>query len=1058
MAKIKQYWKDLGEKQGSTEVNNKEFGADLPALNSIAETISTKESGRRDFLKMLGFSVTAAAVAASCEMPVRKSIPYTIKPEEITPGMPNYYATAFIQGGSYNSVLVKTREGRPIMVEGNRESVVSKGGVNSKTLGSLLGLYDNARIKQPLKAGAASDWKTVDTEIAAKLASASKIAILSNTNISPSSKRAIDEFIAKYPSASLTQFDAISYDGILNANEESFGKRAIPGYNFDKAKLIVSIGADFLGTWISPEEYSADYAKGRKLDPNNPQMNRHVQIESLPSLAGCNADLRIPVKASEEDMAVLSLYNSLASSTLSANSSFKNAKIDAVAAELKAAKGKSLVISGSNNKGTQLLVNAINQALGNYGSTISWSRANYTKQGSAKDVAATLNAMNSGGVDVAIIMSGNPAYSLGKTFTDGLAKVETSIDFSERQTETTALAGYVLPSNHYLESWGDANPVEGVFATIQPTIAPLFKTRQAEETLLKWAGNDSDYYSYVQETWSSLDSPFGAFNTLWTNAVHDGEVVLAEGAELPYSSGDLSAAAASIVKIKGSDLELKIYEKAAIGDSFGDNPWMLELADPISRITWDNYLIANPTWVESNGLAPNTKNKWYKTVDVTVNGITMNLAVVPVPGVPMGVAGVACGFGRTNTIHEQLERGVNVNPLIDRIDATGGVNLYAASWTAGAEDHKIAVIQQEHGLTHTMLGSDEENTFTVEKTRLIVKETTLDDYKVDHASGNYINDGSDFTDRKHWVDKHITSLYGDESADNPRTQQYGGAHAGALANGHHWGMGVDLNSCTGCGACVVACNAENNVPIVGHSEVHRAHEMNWLRIDKYHTGSEDNPQVIFQPLMCQHCDNAPCENVCPVAATNHSSEGLNQMTYNRCIGTRYCANNCPYKVRRFNWYDYQGADSFSNNKGFALNNDFDAQQKRASFGDEMFDGEDNGLGLHSPLSRMVLNPDVTVRSRGVIEKCSFCVQRIQYGKLEAKKGKRALKDSDVVTACQSVCPTNAITFGDTNNSNSAVSKVWDNERAFGVIEEIHTLPSVRYLVKVRNQKETDLEA
>jgi molybdopterin-containing oxidoreductase family iron-sulfur binding subunit len=355
----------------------------------------------------------------------------------------------------------------------------------------------------------------------------------------------------------------------------------------------------------------------------------------------------------------------------------------------------------------------------------------------------------------------------------------------------------------------------------------------------------------------------------------------------------------------------------------------------------------------------------------------------------------------------------------------------------------MAIVQQEHRIEHQGLGG--------KKTRLIVKETTLEAYKKDPASGNLINEGMEFTDRKKWVDKHLKSLYGTPDSDNPAIQEYGAAHVGQLAQGHHWGMGVDLNSCIGCGACVVACNVENNVPVVGRNEVRRAHDMQWLRIDKYHTGDEDNPQVTFQPMMCQHCDNAPCENVCPVAATNHSAEGLNQMTYNRCIGTRYCANNCPYKVRRFNWYDYQGADSFSNNEGFIFNNDFDANDKAASFGSE-------GLGMHTPLAKMVLNPDVTVRSRGVIEKCSFCVQRIQYGKLEAKKAKRKLRDSDIVTACQSACPTNAITFGDTNNTESAVSKDWADPRSYGVIEEIHTLPSVKYLVKVRNQKETDLEA
>ncbi|MCB9257509.1 MAG: 4Fe-4S dicluster domain-containing protein [Chitinophagales bacterium] len=1053
MANKKQYWLTLEAKKGEVNENPKEFGSDLPVLNSLSETISTQKSGRRDFLKMLGFGVTAAAVAAACEMPVRKSIPYVIKPEEITPGVPNYYASAYTKGGYYNSILVKTREGRPIMVEGNPDSSVTSGGVNPKSIGALLSLYDEAaRIKAPMKNGAAISWTDLDAEISTSLAalaaSGKTIAILSSTILSPSTKKVIEKFASVYPTTKHVQFDAISYSGALDANEESFGKRAFPEYHFDKAELIVSVAADFLGTWLSPTEFAADYAQGRKLSADKKSMSRHIQIESIPTLAGASADLRIPVKASEEDLAVIKLYNILAKkaglSSLSDNASFDASKIEAVAEELWAAKGKSLVVSGSNNKATQLVVNAINELLGNYGSALSWERATYYRQGDDKELGALLADMNASKVGAVLVLDANPVYTLGSAFETALSKVEWSLDFSERRTETSEFVTYVCPTNHFLESWDDAQAKDGVYATIQPTISPLFATRQAQESLLLWAGDNTSYYDFIRANWKEsllgAQNKFSGFEALWTNAVHDGELTFDLTSSASFVASDLNAAASAIAKASNaSELEIKLYEKVQIGDgTLSDNPWMQELSDPLTRITWDDYFVASPKWMEEKGLMHNSKNREYQVVSLNVGDQVYTLPIVALAGVPYGVLGMAYGYGRRNTTHEEYSRGENAYKVVDR--ASSSV-VYAASGLAVQGGHKIGIVQQEYGLEHFGLGG--------EKTRKIVKETTLTAWMEDAASENDINFGHEWMPRKDWIEKYSNSLYGDETNDNPATKEYGGAHAGVLANGHHWGMGIDLNSCIGCGACVVACNVENNVPIVGRNEVRRAHDMNWLRIDKYHTGDEENPQVIFQPMMCQHCDNAPCENVCPVAATNHSTEGLNQMTYNRCIGTRYCANNCPYKVRRFNWFDYQGADSFSSNKGFALDNDFDGNQ--TEYGDK-----EAGLGLHSPMAKMVLNPDVTVRSRGVIEKCSFCVQRIQLGKLEAKKANRALNEKDITTACQSACPTNAITFGDTNNKETSVSKVWADPRAFGVIEEIHTLPSVRYLTKVRNQKDGDL--
>ena len=1064
MAQEKKYWSSLDELNAAEPAA--EDTGDLGILKSAREAVTNEATPRRDFLKMLGFSVTAAAVAASCEMPVRKSIPYTVKPEEIIPGIPNFYASAYTKNGIFNSVLVRTREGRPIMIEGNRHSEHASGGVDKKVYADLLNLYDHARIKFPMKDGEKTDWSTLDAEITEKLnaTAGGDIAILSGTIQSPSTRKAIEAFQAAYPNAQHYTYDADSASGQIEANEAVFGVRALADHHFDKADLVVSIGADFLNTWGNSEEFTKAYASRRKVDADNTEMNRHVQIEAMPSLTGANADRRVIVRPSEEDMAVLRLYNLVARATggqtLSDDSGFENPALEETAQELLNARGRSLVVSGSRSKEAQMLVAGINDMLGNYEKTLSIARPAYYKQGVDSDVFGLLDEMNAGRVKALIVMDANPSFTLGAAFDEALANVDTTVSLSERINETTAKVQYLAPDHHWLESWNDAIPKAGVLATAQPTIAPLFTTRQAPESLLRWAGRDVTYYDFMREVWQTdlmpLQNTFASFETMWRNTVHDGSMSYpAEPEAVTRDMSGLSAAAASVKQgFQPADLELKLYVKGQIGDGYyADNPWAQELADPMSRICWDNYLLADPKWVRANGFLHNHKNRAYKVARVTVAGTELELPVVELPGMAPNSFAVAIGYGREHTINDLLNRGANAYPVRN---ATAGRFTWTTSIDAiedAGREEMIAIVQQHHSLTHTVLGGSEDDVLTTEKTRHIVKETDLETYRkdVDGDLGGalYNTIGPDETPRRDWLKKHLHSLYGETAWEDEKSefaQYYGGAHVEKQANGHHWGMAIDLNSCIGCGACVMACNAENNVPVVGQNEVRRAHDMNWLRIDKYHSGDEENPDVVFQPMLCQHCDNAPCENVCPVSATNHSSEGLNQMTYNRCIGTRYCANNCPYKVRRFNWFDYQGADSFA--EGTVFNNDFDGQQR---IGGAFGPAEGENLNLHNPLSRMVLNPDVTIRGRGVIEKCSFCVQRIQYSRLEAKKGDRPLKDGEIVTACQSACPSNAITFGDTNNPDAEVSKKWRDDRAFGVIEEIHTLPSVQYLTKVRNR-------
>ena len=1013
------YWKGLPGTEDliSNQADSSEFGESTPQLDGITESISTTaQTGRRDFLKMLGFSVTAATVAASCKMPVKKSIPYIFKPEEITPGMANYYSSAYVNGGDFVSVLVKTREGRPILAEGNNLSTISQGGMHAQAVASVLNLYSLGRTQKPMIDGKASTWKDVDTKVTSELSSISasggKIVLLTGTIISPTTKKAIADFKAKYPTAEHIQYDAISYSGLLDANQKTFGLRAIPNYRFDAANLIVSIGADFLGTWISPVEYAADYAKNRKVSPEVTTMNRHIQIESMVSLSGSNADKRVPVKPSDEVNSVINLYNAIASKAGLASvsaSGYSNKDIDAVADELWNAKGKSLVVCGSNNTDVQCLVNGINSMLGNYGATILWDRPSYQKQGDDTAVANLVNSISS--VKAIIMAECNPVYTLadGAKFGDALSKT-LSIYLGERRNETSEKSKIVAATNHYLESWGDAEPKAGVIATQQPTISPLFDTRQYQESLLVWAGNTTPYVDYMQANWATnimpTQSKYSTSLLLWDNTIHDGEIVCNNTA--PTLTPNFADMATSATNAKNSvakrgAIELKLYENVGIGTGLNtDNPWLLELPDPITKCTWENYLV---TGASDEKYFHNPDHKEFKIANVTVGGVSFKLPIYCLPGVPAGVFAVSHGFGRTVTANAEFQHGVNVYNLLK--ENTLDVKIELTSEVA-----PLGCTQIHHLLTHKGLGGY--------KTRHIIKETTLDEYKKDNASENVIGEHK----RKDWIKDELVTLY-----------------PGHTYPGHHWKMVIDLNSCIGCAACVVACTAENNVSVVGRDQVIKAREMHWLRIDKYYTGDDNNPQVTFQPMMCQHCDNAPCENVCPVAATNHSTEGINQMAYNRCIGTRYCANNCPYKVRRFNWYDYADADSFDK-KYYTENIENIAEFPQ--------------VGMNEPLTRMILNPDVTVRSRGVIEKCSMCAQRLQAGKLEAKKAGEPLKDGAIRTACQNACPTNAIQFGDYNNKESLVSNLIDkDERVFGVIEEIHTLPNVMYMTKVRNKAKID---
>ncbi|TDO21553.1 TAT-variant-translocated molybdopterin oxidoreductase [Pedobacter duraquae] len=1003
MESNKKYWKGLEEYKNTPDFvdNNKnEFAEPLPIEDVLNEAGLSTVTPRRDFLKALGFGLGAVTLAACQPAPVHKSIPYLIKPEEVVPGIPNYYVSSF----NGQSILVKTREGRPIKIEPNPNAGAFNCGTDAVAQASVLDLYDVSKLKAPVLKNAEANWAAIDQFVKDGLAKVAgkKIRIVSSSVNSPSTKAVVADFTKVYPTTKHVQYDAVSYTGIIKANENSFGKAVIPKYNFDKADLVVSFAADFLGTWISGEEFTSQYVSNRDHKSlAKGKMSRHFQFEAGMSLTGTNADTRIPVKLSEEGPALITLYNAITGSNLAGGGLPNNGSADKalklLGKELLQNKGKSLVVCGSNDVSTQILVNAINSAIGSYGTTIDLDNPSKRYNGNDAEFAELINEMNRGEVGAVFFLNSNPAYDVAnsKAFTDALAKVALKVSFSDRTDETSSLCDVIAINPNYLESWGDANAYEGYYSIVQPTINPVFNSRQAEESLLIWSnGPVKEYYQYVRNNWEATILP--GLGKTWNDLLQTGVFAATAKPAGAYTfSLSLDAVASSIAsssKLLAKDIELQVYESLPMRDGkYANNAFLLELPDPVSKVTWDNYIALAPKFAEKLG---------YKEFDVVSvkddKGYTIELPVLIQPGQAQGTASIALGYGRTKVGKAGNNVGQNAYPFV--------------GYANGTLKYATTVKLSGTGRTEELAQTQTHHSF---EGRNIIREATFKEYVKDPAAGSG-NHG----------EKHKTYDLWDKY-EKP---------------GNNWVMAIDLNACTGCGSCIVACNVENNIPVVGKDEVRRRREMHWIRIDRYYSFEEngesvteekeiahlenmDRVSVVHQPMLCQHCDHAPCETVCPVLATVHSSDGLNHMAYNRCVGTRYCANNCPYKVRRFNWFNYWNDSRFDN----YLNNEF---------------------------TQLVLNPDVTTRSRGVMEKCSMCIQRIQAGKLQAKIEKRPLKDGDIKMACQEACSANAIIFGDGNDPNSEVSKALRSERIYYVLEEINVQPGIGYMTKIRNTDTT----
>jgi MoCo/4Fe-4S cofactor protein with predicted Tat translocation signal len=1042
----KRYWMQLEElnpavwdsEEAKTRRGQEFYDKPIETLDAI-EALDKSGVNRRDFLTIMGASMAMASFACA-RRPMNKIIPYVVQPQELTPGVPLYYASTMRGFGCDGyGLLVKTREGRPIKLEGNEDHPMNQGALSARAQAAVLSLYDPDRIKAPMKGSkggskSAASWTEVDAMVADALKVAKKVRIVSYPASGDSIRRVTKEFLGAFLDGKWLEVDPLGMDEVADGQVESFGNRVVPHFAFDKADVVVSFGADFLGTWGSPVENSALWAARRKISAKGDNYSKLYTFEANFSTTGASSDERFSIVPGTEVAAALAVAhelivvqkrgklagNSDVTAALSGNleewlskaGSLNQEKVKQVANDLWEARGKSIVV-GSGSIALQTVVNLLNASLDNDGKTIDGTTNALPYTGSVKALANLQSEMEAGQVDVLIINKSNPVYFLpnGEAFAAAMKKVNLVVSINDRIDETGAFADVVLSENHFLESWGDAHPKAFVYSLQQPTLAPINDSRSFEDILINWvrsgvkssgllaqvAGNPKgSFYDYVKENWKqNLFPTHGkgqSFLDFWETTLQKGivEVKVAAGRERSFraSSVKLAKDAAALLKnqslgkskkgpaIEGSGIALALYESIAMGDGlYSNNAWLQEMPDPMTTITWDNYLNIGPDYAKELGLITNDVVNLKLTAEGATEATHFEIPVNVQPGIAKGVGSIAVGYGRTSVGKVGNFVGQNTFKLA-KFSGDKGLELNGmfVSIAKTGKKYDLAMTQGHHRT----------------EGRPILNEVTIGEYKKNPNAS---------AETEPAIKMAKVPTMWDAPFDYSKEP-------------YRWMMGVDLNSCTGCGACVIACQAENNVPVVGRDRVRQSREMHWMRIDRYFSGDEQNPTVAFQPMMCQHCENAPCETVCPVVATSHSPDGLNQMTYSRCVGTRYCQNNCPYKTRRFNFFDHW-----------------------KDYKDTL---------------NMVWNPDVTVRSRGIMEKCTFCVQRINEGKSHAKDKKTLIKDGEVKTACQQTCPVDAIVFGNVNDKDTKISQLIKDPRTFRAMEVLNTKPSVHYLTKVRN--------
>ena len=948
---------------------------------------ATNGVSRRTFLEVLGYS-SAALALSGCRAPQQKIVPYLKQPVEFTPGVASWFASVCGGCNAACGTLVKVRDGRPIKLEGNPDHPLSQGGLCALAHAQIFGLYDPDRLRQPMIGSQPASWEQIDQQVNDRLnaikKSGGKVRVLTGPTSSPTSREVIQRFLAQFADGKQITYRAVSLDAIRQAHLRTHGVAAIPQYRFDKAKLVVSFGADFLGTWIAPVQFTRAYAKARDLRDNQREMMRHVQFESRMSLTGSNADTRISLSPAEQKLTLLYLAKLIGAAEAdfaapinSQLSSFEpkqlnqgiHETIEHLAKDLMKFQGNALVVSGASDPDVQAIVNFANYAIGSYGNTIDLTAPYAVNENSDAEMDELVRQMNAGEVAALIVSGVNPAYDYfdSASFTNGFKKVLLKISLNSSLDETSSLAEFVGPQSHFLEAWDDAEPVRGTFSINQPTISPLFQTRAYQETFMRWSGDTRSFYDALRQSWREKlflqQKQYKTFDEFWDQTLEKGLITIQPtptSAPTFKNDGFTEVMARLKSATNATSPTLVLYQKTSIHDGrFANNPWLQELPDSITKITWDNYACVSPTFAQKNGIDEG------RVVRVSDGTKAIELPAHIQPGQHDDVIAVALGYGRTKAGKAGSNIGVNAFPLAT-FDTT--FRYSHANVTVEKTPQRIAFAQ-------TQIKDTQEE-------RNLVRELTLAEYVKGEEEER----------------EEFPSLW--SAHDYPE---------------HKWGIAVDLNACVGCNACVISCQGENNIPVVGKDEVRNRREMHWLRIDRYFAGDRDNPKVNYQPVMCSQCDNASCESVCPVLATVHSSEGLNMQVYNRCVGTRYCENNCPTKVRRFNWFNYPHEDAVAN---------------------------------------LALNPDVTVRTRGVMEKCTFCVQRIEEVKIKARNEGRPITDGEIQPACAQSCPANAIIFGDLTDVKSRVAQMKKSGRNYTLLEELNLRPALSYLAKVRNSEES----
>jgi MoCo/4Fe-4S cofactor protein with predicted Tat translocation signal len=973
----KEFWRSL-EELSRSDAFDEFFAQEFPQQAVPLE----KGVDRRDFVKLMGASVAMAGLAA-CRQPADAIVPYVNQPESIIPGKPLFFATATTLNGVATGVLVESHMNRPTKIEGNPEHPSSLGASDAFMSASVLGLYDPDRSQVIRKLGNTATWGdfigALQPILTAAKTNGAGLRILTQSITSPTFGAQMQTLLAQYPGMKWHQWEAVNRDGVREGGRMAFGRYVNTHYDFTKANVVVSLGADFLGEGPGHLRYARDFMSRRKVRsvgvPATQSINRLYAIEGSMSNTGSVADHRIQVKPSQMEGIARAILAGASAQPV----------VAALIRDLQANRGASVVIAGEEQPAVvHAIAHAINSQLGNIGASVFISESiEVAPTNQLASIQELVRDMNNGAVQALIILSGNPVFDAPADlqFAKALDKVPFRAHQSLYYDETSLRCHWHIPEAHSLETWGDARAHDGTVSIIQPLIAPLYNGRSAHEILGALIGGlDQTPYQTVRAYWQTQ----GATDATWRKWLHDG--LIADSA-LPAIAVAAAAPPAAAPQSPTPGIELELRHDPTIYDGrFANNGWLQELPKPQTKITWDNVLIVSPKTAAKIGYDPEERErlvneKWTRFAEVSYRGVTMRLPIWVVPGYAEDVATVYFGYGREKSGKIGTGIGFNTYPFRFSNALNGGPGARITMSGDAPREYRVACTQEHQNIDPNVVGE-----------RGLIRATTFEGFKQNpkfaqeehHGEGEHVEGELDESIYPSWD-------YSDK---------------------HAWAMVIDTSICTGCNGCVIACQSENNIAIVGKAEVVRERELHWLRIDRYYRGDVDNPEVFHEPVPCMQCENAPCEPVCPVEATSHSEDGLNDMTYNRCVGTRYCSNNCPYKVRRFNFFGYSDYDT--------------------------------------PSLKPMRNPDVTIRTRGVMEKCTYCVQRINLAKIDAEKQGRRVKDGEVTTACQQACPTEAITFGDMNDKSSKVAKLKAEPQHYALLEELQTRPRTTYLGSIKN--------